>query len=43
MLKVHGRKHMQDDIVRRATGEKISIKPYIGYLRKKYGELYRLP
>lgn len=39
----HGRKYMQDDIVRRATGEEISIKPYIGYLRKKYGELYRLP
>jgi carboxypeptidase Taq len=39
----HGRKHLQDDVVRRATGEEISIKPYIGYLRKKYGELYQLP
>jgi carboxypeptidase Taq len=39
----HGRKYLQDEIVRRATGEEISIRPYLGYLRQKYGELYRLP
>ena len=38
----HGRKFSAGDIVQRATGEPISIKPYVAYLRKKYGELYRL-
>jgi carboxypeptidase Taq len=39
----HGRKFEPDDIVRRATGKPMTIEPYIGYLRTKYGELYRLP
>jgi carboxypeptidase Taq len=39
----HGRKFEPDEIVRRATGKAMSIKPYIAYLRSKYGELYRLP
>ena len=38
-----GRKFMPAKTVQRATGEPISIKPYMEYLRKKYGELYRLP
>ena len=36
----HGRKFGADDIVRRATGEGMTIKPYIAYLREKYGALY---
>ena len=39
----HGRKFRPDEIVRRATGKAMSIKPYMAYLRAKYGELYRLP
>jgi carboxypeptidase Taq len=39
----HGRKFDPDDLVRRATGEPMTITPYIAYLRGKYGELYKLP
>jgi carboxypeptidase Taq len=39
----HGRKFKPDEIVRRATGEAMTIQPYLSYLRKKYGGLYRLP
>jgi carboxypeptidase Taq len=38
----HGRKFQPDDIVRRATGEAMTIEPYVRYLRSKYGELYHL-
>ena len=36
----HGRKFGADEIVRRATGEAMTIKPYIAYLREKFGALY---
>jgi carboxypeptidase Taq len=39
----HGRKFDPDDLVTRATGEPMTIAPYVAYLRDKYGELYRLP
>jgi carboxypeptidase Taq len=39
----HGRKFDPDDLVKRATGEPMTIAPYVAYLRGKYGELYRLP
>ena len=39
----HGRKMRPDALVKRATGAKMSIAPYLAYLRGKYGELYRLP
>src|SRR5262245_13688685 len=39
----HGRKFDPDDLVVRATGEPMTIEPYIAYLRGKYGELYELP
>jgi carboxypeptidase Taq len=35
----HGRKFAADELVRRSTGEPMSVKPYLGYLRVKYGEL----
>jgi carboxypeptidase Taq len=37
-----GRKFKPAEIVARATGEPMTIKPYMAYLRGKYGELYRL-
>jgi carboxypeptidase Taq len=36
----HGRKFGADEIVRRATGEAMTIAPYIAYLREKFGALY---
>jgi carboxypeptidase Taq len=36
----HGRKFSADEIVRRATGEGMTIEPYVAYLREKYGALY---
>jgi carboxypeptidase Taq len=38
----HGRKFSMDEIVERVTGGPLSIEPYIGYLERKYGELYVL-
>jgi carboxypeptidase Taq len=38
----HGRKFTAAELVERATGQPLSIEPYVGYMRKKYGELYRL-
>ena len=38
----HGRKFTAPEIVERATGEPLSIAPYLAYLNKKYGELYDL-
>jgi carboxypeptidase Taq len=39
----HGRKFTADEIVRRATGEPMTIRPYMDYLTAKYGALYGLP
>jgi carboxypeptidase Taq len=39
----HGAKFAPNDIIKRATGSPMSMKPYLGYLREKYGALYRLP
>jgi carboxypeptidase Taq len=39
----HGRKFTPDELIERATGEPMSMRPYLAYLRSKYGELYRLP
>ena len=39
----HGRKFKADEVVRRATGEPMSIRPYMDYLTGKYGALYGLP
>jgi carboxypeptidase Taq len=38
-----GRKFKPDELVERTTGGPMSIKPYLAYLRAKYGELYQLP
>jgi carboxypeptidase Taq len=39
----HGRKYPPDEIIVRATGTQLTMRPYLEYLRAKYGELYRLP
>ncbi len=38
----HGSKFTASELVQRVTGGPLSIEPYMGYLRAKYGELYRL-
>jgi len=38
----HGRKYTANELVQGATGSPISVDPYIAYLRKKYGELYKI-
>jgi len=38
----HGRKYMPDELVRRITGESIQSRSYMRYLRRKYGEIYKL-
>lgn len=38
----HGSKFTAPELVERATGGPIVIGPYIDYLKKKYGELYKL-
>jgi carboxypeptidase Taq len=38
----HGRKFTAPQIVERATGEPLSIAPYLAYLERKYRELYGL-
>jgi Zn-dependent M32 family carboxypeptidase len=38
-----GRKFKPDELVERTTGGPISTKPYLAYLRAKYGELCQLP
>jgi carboxypeptidase Taq len=39
----HGSKFAPNDLVERATGSAMNIRPYLDYLREKYGALYRLP
>ena len=38
----HGRKFTAPEIIQRATGNPLNLQPYLHYLRRKYGELYRL-
>ncbi len=38
----HGSKFTASEVVERATGQPMTIEPYVRYLKKKYGELYRL-
>jgi carboxypeptidase Taq len=39
----HGRKYKPGELVEQATGASMQMGPYLAYLRRKYGELYRLP
>lgn len=38
----HGSKYTAPEIVARATGQSLTIEPYMRYLRGKFGELYEL-
>ncbi|MCC6994764.1 MAG: carboxypeptidase M32 [Deltaproteobacteria bacterium] len=38
----HGRKFSAPELIQRATGQPLTIAPYLGYLRAKYRELYSL-
>jgi carboxypeptidase Taq len=38
----HGSKFVPNDLVKRATDKAMTAKPYLDYLREKYGALYRL-
>ncbi len=38
----HARKYLPGDLVHLATGEPLSAGSYLAYIKKKYGELYRL-
>jgi len=39
----HGSKFAPNDLVKRATGAAMQMRPYLDYLHEKYGALYRLP
>ena len=39
----HGCKFKTHELVERVTSEPLSTRPYLAYLRAKYGELYHLP
>ena len=39
----HGSKFVPNDLIERATGAAMRMRSYSGYLREKYGALYRLP
>jgi carboxypeptidase Taq len=36
----HGRKFMPNTVIRKATGGSLDAKPYLSYLRAKFGEIY---
>jgi len=39
----HGSKFAPNDLVKRAIGAVMQMRPYLDYLHGKYGALYRLP
>ena len=39
----HGSKFAPNDLVKRATGAVMQMRPYLDYLHEKYGALYCLP
>ncbi len=38
----HGRKYVPRDLIRRATGQPLTLAPYLTYLRTKFTEIYKL-
>lgn len=38
----HGKKYPPRELIQRATGQAMTIKPYVGYLKRKFGEIYGL-
>jgi carboxypeptidase Taq len=38
----HGRRYLPAELIKRATGQALTSKPYVGYLQAKFGEIYGL-
>lgn len=38
----HGRKYEPNELIERVTGEPLQSRSYMGYLKRKYGEIYEL-
>lgn len=38
----HGRKFQPEELIRRVTGSDLNVEPYVGYLTRKYEEIYDL-
>ena len=38
----HGARYQPSELMRRATGKELDAGPYVAYLRRKFGGLYRL-
>ena len=36
----HGRKFLPREVLKRATGSELTVEPYLGYLQRKFGEIY---
>ena len=41
-LHQHGRKFTLDELAKKITGEPLTTKPYLGYLKKKFGDIYEV-
>ena len=41
-IHVHGKKFTPADLVKRVTGSKLSARPFVEYVRAKYGDIYGL-
>jgi len=38
----HGRRYLPPDLIKRASGKNLSAKPYVAYLKAKFGAIYEL-
>ena len=38
----HGKTYTANELLKNITGEELTIKPYMNYIKTKYGELYDL-
>jgi carboxypeptidase Taq len=41
-IHTHGRKFTLDELARRVTGKALQSRSYVSYLKKKYGEIYKV-
>jgi carboxypeptidase Taq len=41
-IHVHGKFYMQDELIQRVTGEKLSSQYFLNYLNNKYEDIYKL-
>ncbi|MCM2266599.1 MAG: carboxypeptidase M32 [Elusimicrobiales bacterium] len=39
-IHVHGRKYLPEELLQRAIGEKLSVGPFVDYIKAKYSEIY---